>query len=43
MKNPRFGLTRIYEDGTREPLRIVPVTALPWETRQIGAVFLARR
>jgi WD40 repeat protein len=33
MKIPRFELSRVDEDGTREPPRIVPVTRLPWEAK----------
>jgi hypothetical protein len=46
MKIPRFELTRVYEDGTREPPQIVPVTQLPWDTRTdrrgfLGAALMA--
>ena len=40
MTQPRFELTRIYEDGTREPPEIVPVTAMPWETKMDRRGFL---
>jgi hypothetical protein len=40
MKIPRFELTRVYEDGTREPPQIVPVTQLPWEMQTDRRGFL---
>ncbi|MDR1728245.1 MAG: hypothetical protein LBT74_10045 [Acidobacteriota bacterium] len=33
MKIPRFELTRVYEDGSREAPQIVPVTKLPWDVQ----------
>jgi WD40 repeat protein len=33
LPRPEFHLTRIHEDGSREPAEIVPVTAMPWETQ----------
>jgi hypothetical protein len=44
MKIPRFELTRVHEDGTREPPQIVPVTQLPWDNTQTDRRgFLGRR
>lgn len=40
MKLPRFELTRVYEDGSREPPQVFPVTKLPWETKTDRRSFL---
>ena len=43
MKLPQFELTRVYEDGTREPPQIVRVAQIPWDTQTAAsAVFSAR-
>jgi len=39
LPKPRFELARVYDDGSRET-EIVPVTALPWETRMDRRGFL---
>lgn len=33
IERPKFELTRVFSDGTREPPEIVPVTEMPWDTK----------
>ena len=40
LPNPRLKLARVFDDGSEEEIGIVPVTALPWDTRMERRSFL---
>lgn len=40
IERPRFELTRVYSDGTKELPEIVPVTQMPWDTKMRRRGFL---
>jgi len=40
IEKPRFELTRVYSDGTKEIPEIIPVTEMPWDTKMKRRGFL---